>query len=100
MTPFGGETYDAERDGDRLKRQLSRVKKLMLDGRWRTLQQIADHTGDPPASVSARLRDLRKSRFGAYVVERRHIKRGLWEYRVLNDPEPNPFQLRLVQRKD
>ena len=83
---FGGSTYEASLDRDRLARQLVRVKALMIgDGRWRTLDEIGAVTGDPPASVSARLRDLRKERFGAYVVERRRRGepgRGVFEYRV------------------
>lgn len=34
------------------------------------------------ASISARLRDLRKPKFGGYVVERRRRTVGTWEYRV------------------
>lgn len=55
----------------------------MSDGVWRTLDQISEVTGDPPASVSAQLRHLRKPRFGAYLVEKRYVSRGLFEYRVL-----------------
>ena len=57
----------------------------MHDGRWRTLDEIASTTGDPPASISAQLRHLRKRRFGAHVVERQargDRSHGLWEYRV------------------
>ncbi|KKL56177.1 hypothetical protein LCGC14_2247980, partial [marine sediment metagenome] len=36
-----------------------------------TLCEIEDLTGDPPASISAQLRHLRKERFGAHTVERR-----------------------------
>ena len=77
---FGGETYSEPRDGQRLKAQLGRVRRLMADSRWRTLSEIAEATGDPEASVSARLRDLRKL---GYTVEREYVARGLWRYRVL-----------------
>lgn len=82
MSGFGGATYDEERDGDRLRKQLGRVRRLMSDGNWRTLDQIAAHTGDPPASVSARLRDFRKGKFGGHTVHRRYDGAGLWSYRV------------------
>lgn len=76
--------YVPERDNDRLDSQLERVKTLMLDGRWRSLEEIATATGDPhDASISARLRDLRKPRFGEYVVDRRYVANGLYQYRVL-----------------
>jgi hypothetical protein len=87
---FGGVTYDPELDGERLGKQLTKVRELMLDGEWRTLRQCSDFTGAPEASISARLRDLRKPRFGEYVVERRRrgeAERGLWEYRVLPPAE-------------
>lgn len=83
---FDGRTYDPALDHDRLARQLGRVYSLMIDGRWRTLDEIARELDDPPASISARLRDLRKPKFGGYEVERRRrgieIK-GLHEYRLL-----------------
>jgi hypothetical protein len=80
---FDGETYDPELDKHRLAAQLQAVRAAMLDGNWRTLAWISGRVGAPEASVSARLRDLRKPRFGAYVVERRRLERGLHEYRVL-----------------
>jgi hypothetical protein len=80
---FDGKTYRPERDKDRLAHQLGMVKHLMLDGRWRTLGQVEAQTGAPQASVSARLRDLRKPKFGGYTVERRYVGEGVWEYRVL-----------------
>lgn len=79
---FDGETYDPDRDHDRLSKSLVAVRDLMLDGSWRTLAAIADSIGSPEASVSARLRDLRKAKFGAYIVDRRYVSKGLWEYHV------------------
>lgn len=80
---FDGETYVHERDGGRLARQMGRVLMLMRDGEWHTLPEIAAKTDDPPASVSARLRDLRKTRFGGHVVERIYVERGLFAYRLV-----------------
>lgn len=86
---FNGPEYSHEQDTNRLTKQHERVKAAMEDGKWRTLGEIAQATGDPEASVSAQLRHLRKPRFGAYIVHRR--KRGdipgLYEYRV----EPPPM---------
>lgn len=86
MTPprFDGATYQADKDQARLTGQLLRVLKAMQDGGpWLTLAEIADETGDPEASISARIRDLRKKRFGGYEVEhRRRHGAGLWEYRL------------------
>ena len=82
---FNGPDYQPERDNERLSLQHFRVRDLMSDGAWRTLAQISEETGDPPASVSAQLRHLRKPRFGAHVVEKRYLGEGLFEYRVLPD---------------
>jgi len=82
LSLFDGDTIEAARDESRLKAQLVRVSRLMADGKWRTLNQIACLTHDPPASVSARLRDLRKEKFGGYLVERRYLSKGLFTYRV------------------
>jgi hypothetical protein len=80
---FDGETYEPEQDQVRLTGQMLRVYDYMKDGEWRTLRHISDACAGSEASVSARLRDLRKPRFGAYTVERRRIKGGLYQYRVL-----------------
>jgi hypothetical protein len=77
-----GQTYDHARDARRLAGQQCRVVALMKDGAWRTLAEIAAYTSDPEASVSARLRDLRKPRFGGYIVERPYVERGLFRYRL------------------
>jgi hypothetical protein len=80
---FDGETHDPRLDHDRLKKQIGRVWSAMSDGGWRTLSEIAAVTGDPEASISARLRDLRKPRFGDYKMESRRRTDALWEYRIL-----------------
>jgi hypothetical protein len=85
---FDGDTFDAELDGDRLTSQFKRVSLLMRDGQWRTLFDIAEHVGGSEAGVSARLRDLRKPKFGGYFVERRRRNKGLWEYRLRLTPGP------------
>jgi len=79
---FDGAAYDALRDGDRLRSQLATVRRAMSDNEWHTLLYLTTFTGAPEASVSARLRDLRKEKFGGHVIERRHVYQGLWEYRM------------------
>jgi hypothetical protein len=51
------------------------------DPAWISLQSLATSTGDPEASVSARLRDFRKPRFGGHTVDRRRDGR-LNRYRL------------------
>lgn len=85
MSTFGP-VYEAKHDGVRIDRQHERIKSLMLDGNWRTLNDIAQETKDPVASISAQLRHLRKPKFGGFIVNRRSVgdrTRGLYEYRVL-----------------
>jgi hypothetical protein len=87
---FSGATYEAAHDQDRLAAQLERVRRLMQDGEWRTLPEIADITGDPLQSISARLRDLRKERFGGHTVNRRRRgpeRYGLFEYQLAMNEE-------------
>jgi hypothetical protein len=74
--------YDSALDHARLSKQLGRIFDLMADGQWRTLQEIADATGDSHASISAQLRHLCKKRLGSHTVERRRrgvLERGLYE---------------------
>jgi hypothetical protein len=82
---FNGSDYDPAYDDGRLANQHERVKRVMLSGEWRALFEISELTGDPPASVSAQLRHMRKKRFGSFVVEKRirgTRENGLYEYRV------------------
>jgi len=80
---FDGETFDVALDGPRLTAQLAKVRTYMLGhGEWRSLAEIAQATGEPEASVSARLRDCRKVKHGGYSVERRRRSAGCWEYRM------------------
>ena len=82
---FDGITYEPKHDLVRLGAQMMRVYSTMRDRQWRTLAEISAITDDPEASISARLRDLRKERFGEHAVERRrrgHAEKGLHEYRL------------------
>lgn len=83
---FDGATYSHELDGARLKSQLIRVKDLMRDGTWRSLGTIVVRVGGTSeAGVSARLRDLRKPKFGGYLIEKKRLidAAGTWMYRML-----------------
>jgi hypothetical protein len=84
---FSGETFDPDRDGERLGRQLRAVFGLMRDGQWRTLAEINEHLRSqlnaPEASASARLRDIRKL---GWTVDCEYVRRGLHRYRVTPPP--------------
>ena len=84
--PFDGETYDADRDKKRLSTQFVYVRDWFLKNpnTWITLKSLALGYGKPDAlpGISARYRDLKKEKFGGYVMEKRYIKHGVWEYRM------------------
>ena len=87
-----GLTYSEENDEERLKSQFARVKRLMRDGEWRTLTEIQQVVGGSEAAISARLRDLRKTRNGSNLVEKKRVGdpgTGLHAYRLIL----NPFRL-------
>ena len=77
-----GSTFDEKQDSVRLGRLLDNVRLCMSDGRWWTLARLSKATGGSEAGVSARIRDLRKARFGGHTVDRRRHPTGLWEYRL------------------
>ena len=82
---FDGPVYVPSLDRERLTGQLRRIFDCMKDGRWRTLNEIEQVTGDGQASISAQLRHLRKARFGSHEVEKRRRGApgsGWWEYRL------------------
>jgi hypothetical protein len=83
---FNGPDYVPELDQSRLGLQHETIRDLMLDGSWRSLNEIESITGYPAASISAQLRHLRKERFGSYVVLKKRAgeeTRGLFVYQVL-----------------
>lgn len=89
---FDGADYQPDRDTVRLTAQIGRIYTLMRDGQWRTLDDIARQTGDPQASVSAQLRHLRKTRFGAHTVQKEYLHEGLYRYRMLVNPLALPHE--------
>lgn len=86
---FDGSSYEPAHDQKRLGKQMQTVKEIMLHnsefGVWMTLSELAGWADAPESSVSARIRDMRKARFGGYIVERRRRgdpKDGIHEYRI------------------
>lgn len=85
MPDFDGETFDPDIDKARLTGQLKRVFDVMKDGHWRTLHHLSKLAKGPESSCSARLRDLRKPKFGEHLVERKRdtIQKGTYLYRLI-----------------
>jgi hypothetical protein len=77
----------------RLGVQREDVLRVMLDiGGYLTFEEIQraiewrTDRHHSEASISARLRDFRKARYGAYIVDRRKRSGSLYEYRVRENP--------------
>jgi biotin operon repressor len=83
MPMFDGETFQPEFDYDRLGAQMRSVYDQMSDGRWHTIEELAERLDAPAASVSARIRDLRKGKFGGFRVDRVRATGGLFRYRLV-----------------
>jgi len=86
---FDGDTYDPALDRERLSKQLGRVWSMLNQGGWWTLHELAQTSwrgygaSDSEAGISARLRDLRKDKFGGYnILRRRRDNAGTWEYSI------------------
>ena len=88
--------------GARAQTQIEVIRDVMLSaaecarsaegagGGWLTLGEISELTAYSEASVSAQLRNLRKPKFGGYVVEKRRRRcrgAGQWEYRMAGRQE-------------
>jgi len=72
-----------------MKTHISIIRSLMLGGRWYTLPglqvAIRKKYGEyvMVTTISARIRDLRKSRYGAYEIERQRMPNSkLFRYRL------------------
>lgn len=86
----GGKTYDDAQDRLRLNKQQRRIYDAMRDGAWRTLREIEAITGDPQASISARLRDFRKEPLHWQVLtDRGTFGKGTYRYRLITTPRPD-----------
>ena len=87
---FDGATFNEARDGARLGEQSRVVFALMADGNYRTPEIMEQETGYSWASISARLRDFRKAKFGGHQVVRNYLGNGLFAYRLIVNQESPP----------
>ena len=75
-------TYDPALDAARLRTLLARVHAALRLGGWWTLTRLVAQCGGRETGVSAKLRDLRKPRFGGHRVAARRVTGGQWEYHL------------------
>jgi len=109
-TLFDGPNDEADSTREpRLARQIVRVYEALqgVNGAWIPLPILAHMASAPEASVSARMRDLRKPRFGAHTVYRKHLQDGLYAYclvpgsgdgRLVYEPAAEPASAKLEAR--
>ncbi len=73
------------RDAARIASNTVRVHYLMTHplGQWWTLSDLHESVGGSESAPSARVRDLRKVKFGGFIVERRRLESGVSEYRAI-----------------
>ena len=69
-----------------MNRMIDRVRRLMLDNQWRSLDYIASTIGGKRDSVSSLMRQLRNPKHGGFNVEKRYDI-GVWVYRIAPAPE-------------
>ena len=95
MNTYGSD-YCPILDGPRIKNQHKRIRDLMLDGVWRTYQEINKITGDPENSIGSQLRHLRKDQFGGYqVIKRRRKGAGTREFAVFPPIQDGQYEIPL-----
>jgi len=90
-THFDGKTYNPVLDHTRLTNQLARVQAVLSDGKWISLRELSILANGPESSIGARLRDLRKDKFGGHTVHRKRESGGLFLYRLEIEPQRELF---------
>lgn len=89
---FDGDTFvphrpeDPGSDEERLGHEMACVRAVLIDHEWHVVSEF-DHCG-PSAATTARIRDFRKEKNGGYTVESRYVRKGVWEYRLLDPAKP------------
>jgi hypothetical protein len=84
-----GETFDRARDLDRLDNAMGRIYTHMKDRGWYTLAELAEAGDCSEAGAAARVRDLRKKKFGGFIVDHMNCGGGLWKYRFTGEVNPD-----------
>jgi len=80
-----GRSFDQNLDSERLSSQMDRVIEAVSDGQYHDLNSLVAKCGGTTASISARLRDLRKPKFGGHTVTSTRVgdpRSGKWVYKV------------------
>jgi hypothetical protein len=88
QTLFDGVTISPQVDDNRLTILQGRVYSYLRQHDWVTLRQLSEACNGTETSVSARIRDLRKSRWGSHEIHTCHVTGdGVWRYKMVSDKE-------------
>jgi DNA-binding transcriptional regulator GbsR (MarR family) len=71
---------------------LKRLYAVMLGGEEYTLDQLSVMLGADTPSISARIRDLRKWKYGANTIVRRHLGDRVYGYSLRPNFFGEPFE--------
>jgi len=104
---FDGAFFDFEIDHSRLTKQMGLIFLVILDGKFKSVIQIQEEILNrfykrcAQTSISAILRDFRKTKWGEHTVNTRRVKdTGLFEYQFIFNSDPvikeGSGQLKLV----
>ncbi len=66
-----------------------RVLDFMSDHAWHSLDEISRAAMCSPTGASARIRDLRKARYGGHSVECRQVSVSVFQYRLKGTKHEN-----------
>ena len=97
---FAGPGCETTADHAALSKQYKKIFDLMVDERWRTVEEIAAATGFPEESIGAQLRNMRKARFCGVDQFTRHDVPRRWragftrlsEYRLLANRDSDDYR--------
>ncbi len=90
--------WETPQDRARVAPQRTAVFQLMSDNRWWTIDDLASAVTDiiskhvTSQSISARIRDLRKTQYGGHTVNRQRSKSslGLYYYQLIENNREMP----------
>lgn len=71
---------------------IGRTFEVLKDGQWHTLADINNVTGDSPARIASRIRELRMPMYGNYNIDTQQVSAYVWKYKITNVRSVVPLQ--------
>ena len=84
MTTNRAPETTTKEDFRRMDTQRSRLEWILTNhpGKWWTLRELGHMAVASETGISARLRDMRKDKYGGYDIQAENTGKGLWRYRI------------------